>query len=117
MFANFPREGYTVHNQVRLIRGGSEYFNSLLAMLHNARQTIHMQMYIFNEDETGQEVLAALMAAASRGVAVFFAGWLCFTKFPIKSWMKLRLQGYISDGSSRCCDHAIIILAAACTTK
>lgn len=71
MFANFPREGYTVHNQVRLIRGGSEYFNSLLAMLRNARQTIHMQMYIFNEDETGQEVLTALMAAAGRGVAVF----------------------------------------------
>lgn len=84
MFANFPREGYTAHNQVRLIRGGSEYFNSLVALLQNARQTIHVQMYIFNEDETGQEILAELMAAAARGVAVY-----------------LLLDGYASQKFSR----------------
>lgn len=54
-----------------IIRGGKAYFDLLLRMIENAKETLHLQMYIFDEDETGQMVAEALMNAASRKVAVY----------------------------------------------
>ena len=44
---------YTSNNQVKLIRAGKEYFNLLLQMIHEAKENIHIQSYIFDDDETG----------------------------------------------------------------
>ncbi|MBZ5859206.1 phospholipase D-like domain-containing protein [Flavihumibacter profundi] len=84
MSLNFPREGYTTHNQVKLIRGGKDYFDCLVELLRKASHSIHMQMYIFDDDETGRSVLVELLAAAKRGVTVF-----------------LLLDGYASQNFSR----------------
>lgn len=62
---------YTHHNQVELVKGGRAYFDRLEALIDNARQTIHLQTYIFTIDETGKRILAALERAAGRGVAVY----------------------------------------------
>lgn len=62
---------FTGQNNVRLVRGGKEYFDLLLELIRNARETIHLQTYIFDDDETGRTVGKALMDAARRGVAVF----------------------------------------------
>lgn len=62
---------YTVHNQVRLVRGGAPYFQQLLQLINGARQSIHLQTYIFLDDSTGQMVVEALAAAAARGVKVY----------------------------------------------
>jgi cardiolipin synthase len=66
-----PSFAYTTHNDVKLIRGGKEYFTLLKELIHKAQHTIHLQVYIFDEDETGREVAAALMEAARRGVSVY----------------------------------------------
>jgi cardiolipin synthase A/B len=62
---------FTGPNHVRLVRGGREYFDLLLELINNARETIHLQTYIFDADETGQSVGEALISAVRRGVAVF----------------------------------------------
>lgn len=62
---------FTGPNNVQLVRGGKEYFDLLHELIRNARQTIHLQTYIFDEDETGRAVAEALMQAARRGVLVY----------------------------------------------
>ncbi|WP_276481972.1 phospholipase D-like domain-containing protein [Paraflavitalea pollutisoli] len=66
-----PSYSYTHHNNTRLVRGGKEYFALLVDLINQARQFIHLQVYIYDEDDTGQLVADALMAAARRGVAVY----------------------------------------------
>jgi cardiolipin synthase len=57
--------------RLRLIKGGKEYFTLLKELIAGAKNTIHLQTYIFEEDETGTEVADELKAAARRNVAVF----------------------------------------------
>src|SRR5688572_17054216 len=62
---------FTGPNRVELVRGGKPYFDLLLKLIEEAQETIHLQVYIFDGDETGQQVADALIAAAKRKVAVF----------------------------------------------
>ena len=62
---------YTLHNQVRLIRGGKDYFSALLELIASAKEVIHFQTYIFSLDATGERVTRALENAADRGVVVY----------------------------------------------
>jgi cardiolipin synthase len=63
--------GYTHHNKVRLVHGGADYFSTILELIDGARFTIHLQTYIFDADETGKLVSAALLRAAGRKVDIF----------------------------------------------
>ena len=63
--------GYTTHNKVRLVHGGADYFATIAALIDGAQSTIHLQTYIFDGDETGRQVSAALLRAAARKVQVF----------------------------------------------
>jgi cardiolipin synthase len=65
------KSDYTRHNRVDLIRGGHTYFEKLEALIDGARQTIHLQTYIYTFDDTGKRILAALERAAARGVGVY----------------------------------------------
>lgn len=56
--------------QLRLIRGGREYFDLLKELIEKAKESIYFQTYIFDEDETGTEIADALKAAARRNVTV-----------------------------------------------
>jgi cardiolipin synthase A/B len=58
-------------NSVRLLRGGSAYFDNLEQSIDTAVDCIHLQTYIFTEDETGQRVADALVRASGRGVKVY----------------------------------------------
>ncbi len=62
---------YTIRNKVKLIRGGSEYFNLLLQLIHSATHSIHLQFYIY-DDDTGLLIGEVLMDAAQRNVKVYF---------------------------------------------
>lgn len=62
---------YKIHNRVTLLRGGKLYFDQLIKMIDDARETVHFQVYIFEGDETGNMVADALKRAAARGVQVF----------------------------------------------
>ena len=62
---------YSDRNKLRLVKGGKEYFNLLFQLIEQAKHHIHLQTYIFEDDETGRLVAAALKAAASRKVRVY----------------------------------------------
>ncbi|HXF44827.1 MAG TPA: cardiolipin synthase ClsB [Burkholderiaceae bacterium] len=59
-----------VGNRVRLLVNGEQYFPELLAAIESARRSIHLETYIFADDNIGRRVADALAAAAARGVAV-----------------------------------------------
>jgi cardiolipin synthase A/B len=63
--------GYTHHNKVVLVHGGSDYFTRLIELIDRAKTTIHLQIYIYEADHTGRMVTDALIRAARRKVAVF----------------------------------------------
>ena len=62
---------YILNNQVQLIRGGKTYFERLVKMIGEAKESIQLQVYIFDDDETGREVVHALIDAAKRNVTVY----------------------------------------------
>lgn len=62
---------YSARNKIKLIRGGKEYFDLLLHLINKATDSIHLQTYIYDDDETGQLVANALKAAAKRNVQVY----------------------------------------------
>jgi cardiolipin synthase len=61
---------HSTPEQLRLIKGGKEYFDLLKALIGKAKESIYFQTYIFDEDETGTAVAEALKAAARREVNV-----------------------------------------------
>lgn len=65
-----PLTAAVAGHQLEVIVSGSERFKRMLAMIGSAKQSIDLIFYIFAADATGRAVLAALIAAAERGVAV-----------------------------------------------
>lgn len=65
-----PKE-YINGNDVKLVKSGNEYFNTLEKIINEAQQSIHLQTYIFEEDTTGRQVATQLIKAAKRGVKVY----------------------------------------------
>jgi phosphatidylserine/phosphatidylglycerophosphate/cardiolipin synthase-like enzyme len=76
-FLNKPKEnltiasGYSANNTIQFIRGGLPYFDLLVELIDRAQESIHLQVYIYEDDETGNRITKALVRAAQRGVAVF----------------------------------------------
>ena len=58
-------------HQEKLVRGGKEYFELLLRLISTANDSIHLQTYKFEDDETGAAVAEALKDAAKRNVQVY----------------------------------------------
>src|SRR5258705_10403169 len=75
---------YTPDNKVKVVRGGKEYFDLLLKLIEQAKDTIHLQVYIYDDDETGTRIADALKEAAKRKVKVY-----------------LLSDGYASNGMSK----------------
>lgn len=69
----FDPQRYLPGNELAFVTGGEPYFTCLLQLINEARNQIHFQVYIFEEDETGKTVAAALKSARQRGVVVFLA--------------------------------------------
>jgi len=66
-----PSSASIKQGEVGLIKSGSEFFDLLEQLIHQAQQYIHLQTYIFAEDETGLRIAKALMQAALRKVQVY----------------------------------------------
>ncbi len=81
-------------NRLTLLESGREYFPALLAAMDQASREIHLESYIFEVDETGRKVLAALRRAARRGVRVrlLLDGFGC-RHFPRHIAARLRMDG------------------------
>ena len=70
MCNQFVGVSYYPGNDVRMYIRGHDKFEDLLDDLRNARQFIHIQYFIFRDDEWGGKVRDELVAAAERGVEV-----------------------------------------------
>lgn len=57
-------------NRVRLLHAGREAFDGMEALIVEARHHVHVEMYTIGPDVVGKRMLAALEAAALRGVEV-----------------------------------------------
>ena len=64
------KSSYSFHNKPTLIRGGEPYFTRLVQLIENAQLSIQLQVYIFDEDETGRFVAQKLIDARKRNVEV-----------------------------------------------
>jgi cardiolipin synthase len=58
-------------HRVQLLQGGQDLFPEMVRALDESVHEVRMETYIFNADPSGEEVAAALVRAARRGVAVY----------------------------------------------
>lgn len=61
---------FLADNEVKLLHTGTDFFPALIGAIENAQYEIYFETYIFAGDDTGQRVMAALIAAAQRGIHV-----------------------------------------------
>lgn len=54
-----------------LVKSGEEYFKVLAEIIQKAEKVIHLQTYIFEEDETGLLIANLLKEASQRGIKVY----------------------------------------------
>ncbi|HPN72030.1 MAG TPA: phospholipase D-like domain-containing protein, partial [Saprospiraceae bacterium] len=64
-------ESYLTNNSAKIIRSGSDYFDLMISMIDHAKVNIHLQTYIFEEDDTGKMVLDALIRAAQKKIEIY----------------------------------------------
>ncbi|MFM1794104.1 MAG: hypothetical protein RL642_489 [Bacteroidota bacterium] len=64
------KSSYSFYNKPTLIRGGAPYFSKLIELIENAEQSIQLQVYIFDEDETGRIIANKLIEARQRDIEV-----------------------------------------------
>ena len=62
---------YTTHNKIKLVKGGAAYFNLLGEMIENAKHSIFIRIYIWDEDATGTSIANQLIEAAKRNVDIY----------------------------------------------
>ncbi|RIX48947.1 MAG: cardiolipin synthase ClsB [Rhodocyclales bacterium GT-UBC] len=62
--------GFESGNSLTLLNSGAAYFPAMLAEIDAASAEIYLESYIFANDTIGRRVVAALCAAAQRGVRV-----------------------------------------------
>src|ERR1051326_3061154 len=60
-----------LHNKAEVLLSDPLFFDALLENISQAKQFIHLQVYIFDADKTGNLVADKLIEAAKRGVRVF----------------------------------------------
>lgn len=82
---------YLEAENIQLINSGSDYFETLEQLIKESTKTIHLQTYIFEGDLTGKKIIAALIAAAKRGVNVYLLPD-AFGSFPFPSDLKKEMQ-------------------------
>lgn len=67
----FPGDIFKVgRHQLHLVHAPEDRLAAVLELIDSAKTSIRMFSYMFGSDQTGQEVLAGLCAAAARGLAV-----------------------------------------------
>ena len=61
---------YPSGHKVELLQGGQEFFPALIQSIDASLQEVRLETYIFHFDPSGEQVAAALVRAAQRGVLV-----------------------------------------------
>jgi len=66
------RSPLTRRNKVKLLLNGEEKFPEVLEALRNAKHHIHIEYYIYEQDEIGEQIEELLILKANEGVKVRF---------------------------------------------
>ncbi len=66
-----PQRNYLPGHKIKLIHSGNEYFDDLITLIESARNILHLQVYIFDDDATGKQIVSSLIEATQRGVKVY----------------------------------------------
>jgi cardiolipin synthase len=79
---------YSRSNHLSLLHRGAEFFPALIHAIDAAHEEIYLETYIFAIDDTANQVKAALIQAAVRGVAVHvLVDWLGTGKSKVTALM------------------------------
>jgi cardiolipin synthase A/B len=62
---------FTVAESISFHQSGPDFYHTLLSLISEANETLHIQMYIISDDDIGKIVLNALLKAAARNVEIF----------------------------------------------
>jgi cardiolipin synthase len=62
---------FRYNNQLELLQSGEAFFEKLSELINHATTEIHLQIYIFEPDKTGEIIRDLLFAAAKRGVKIY----------------------------------------------
>ena len=62
----------TSKNKVEILHNGADTFSSILEALRHAQSHIHLEYYIYEDDEIGNEIANVLIEKAGEGVEVRF---------------------------------------------
>lgn len=87
-------KNYQNADKIQLVFSGSNYFDILEQIIHESKEVIHLQTYIFEDDQTGQRIANALKQAVARKVKVFML-IDAYGSYPFSKKMKgeLKQQG------------------------
>ncbi len=85
---------YLPAESIELVYSGNDYFDRLVRLIDAARVSVHLQIYIFQNDDTGNHVAAALCRATARGVEV----WLMVDGFGSKDLPKVFVKSLLDAG-------------------
>src|SRR5664279_4147170 len=66
------RHDYKDGHRIELLRSGENFFAAIEKTIDEAKQYIHFQTYIVDDDQTGRRIVDALIRAAHRGIRVYF---------------------------------------------
>jgi cardiolipin synthase len=91
MLENELRSPVTKSNKVKLLINGEEKFPEVLKVLSEARHHIHIEYYIFENDNIGEKIENLLIAKAKEGVEVRFI-YDDFGSPGINKKMEIRLK-------------------------
>jgi cardiolipin synthase len=72
MLFNDSRSPLTSNNQVKLLVNGESKFPEVINALREAKDHIHVEYYIYDDDEIGREIEKVLVEKAKAGVKVRF---------------------------------------------
>ncbi len=70
LFYNIEQVRFTLENSVELLINGESKFPVLINELNKAKKNIHVEYYIFNDDDIGTEIINILCKKASEGISV-----------------------------------------------
>lgn len=72
MLLNDTKSPVTINNHVELLVNGEKKFPDVMEAIKAAKHHIHIEYYIYDDDETGQEIADLLIEKVSQGVQVRF---------------------------------------------
>ena len=98
--------GTSEHNQIEILHNDTELFTAFLAAIQNAKQSIYLETYIFELDQTGQALLEALTLKAQQGleVCILLDGIGSYDLYRNQS----RLKPFIQQGGKVAFFHPVI---------